>query len=186
MSGEFEGRDVVNQVLILTGTGDGLSQAMAVKPGEHHMGDSVDLLIRATVHKVRFDPTKDDAGELTRVEIMRAETITIVESEFAQERIAAQEEANDAAAAKAKLPFGKDVDNPDDWEDAVPDQPTPADIADVADSTYAAIAALLPSIVDVGRLRRLRVAEQQTHAPGRRVQVLRAIDARLAELAGGG
>jgi hypothetical protein len=108
--GDFEGLPVVAQSLVLKGTGDGLSKAMAVKPVHIGKGDTVDLLIRARAGSVKFDPHKDDPDAWVRVETLTAETITIVDREFAQASIEQQEAANDRALGRTKIPFPPAVD----------------------------------------------------------------------------
>lgn len=103
---QFEGRDVVGTNLILTGTGAGLEQAIAVRNVAMHIGDDVHLLIKARVQKVRHDPAdKDRVDELLRINILKAETIAIVDAEFASDQIEAQVLAQEKAKGIVRLPL---------------------------------------------------------------------------------
>ena len=54
--GKFEGRTVAAAKMTLTGTGDGLSQAMQIDPVVLHHGDEVYLVVKGVVADVRFPP----------------------------------------------------------------------------------------------------------------------------------
>jgi mannose/fructose/N-acetylgalactosamine-specific phosphotransferase system component IIC len=98
----FEGRDVVATSIILTKTGDGLSQAMKIAPLVLHHGQVVDLVVRASVVKIRHDPDtdkeRDDPDGLVRVQILAASALTVVENATVSKIIGAHLKA--VAAAK--------------------------------------------------------------------------------------
>jgi mannose/fructose/N-acetylgalactosamine-specific phosphotransferase system component IIC len=91
--GTFEGRDVVATSIILTRTGDGLSQAMKIAPLVLHHGQIVDLVVRAAVVKIRHDEDRDkdreDPEGLVRVQILAASALTVVENATVRKLIAA-------------------------------------------------------------------------------------------------
>lgn len=121
----FDGREVVGTQVILTGLGDGLSQAVNTRPVVAHHGERLQFVIEATVSKVRFDPSKDDPTRLVRVHIAKGGTVAIVDHAVVRKVLDAQDKANDAASAKAKIPFDKDIANDADWVD--PERNTSAD-----------------------------------------------------------
>jgi len=71
--GHFDGTPVISIGLIVTATGDGLSQTMKADPEQAKaltVGDRVAALILGDVTKVRFDSVEEGAG-LKRVPIVR-------------------------------------------------------------------------------------------------------------------
>lgn len=112
----FEGRDVVATSIILTKTGDGLSQAMKVAPVVLHHGQVVDLVVRAAVVKIRHDPDtdkdRDDPDGLVRVQILAASALTVVENATVRKLIAAH--IKDVQAAKELAGQQKLIDEEDD------------------------------------------------------------------------
>jgi RecA/RadA recombinase len=76
----FEGRPVVATKIILTRTGDGLSQAMEIAPLVLHHGQVVDLVVRSQVAKIRHDEDKGEGGDLIRVQILEAQALTVVDN----------------------------------------------------------------------------------------------------------
>lgn len=129
---EFEGREVVGTTIVLTNTGDGLSKAVAVENVEILHGQKVYLVIEAEAEKVRFDKSKDDPSKLIRVQILKGGTISIVDFKLVAEVLTRQEEANDKLAARAKIPFDKDINKPGDWETPERLPGAPAPIGDLA------------------------------------------------------
>ena len=75
----FEGRDVVGATIAITRAGDGLSEALAVRPAEFHVGDLVHVVLACEVAKVRFDADRHEEDALIRVHVLRAGTATIVD-----------------------------------------------------------------------------------------------------------
>lgn len=84
----FEGKDVAQAKIIVTNTGDGLSQNLKVEPVEYHHGERRVLIMEADVVKVRFDPhatkgdDEDDDEALERVHIFRAGTAIVADAEL--------------------------------------------------------------------------------------------------------
>ncbi len=142
----FEGRDVVGTVVALTNTGDGLSKAVTVRSVEIRHGEKVYLVVEAEADAIRFDRSKDDPSKLIRKQILLGGTIAIVDFALVSAVLEAQEKANDLAAGKAAIPFGKDVANPADWETAerVPGG-EPAPIGDLAAQAVKKAAAKRPA-----------------------------------------
>ncbi len=172
---EFEGRPVVGMQLILTNTGDGLSKAHAIRPVDLHHGDVIDLAVRARVAKVRFDAQKDDDTTVVRVNVLSAETITVVTDGRVDDLIQEQAEAE----RDAKLREGEDALPLDE---AIEDLPEQADLEAVSASSIKAVLEFVPTVSDEARLRRLAVAERQTHGGTGRKVVLKAIATRLSEV----
>lgn len=116
---EFEGAEVVGSRIIVTRTGDGLSESLDVDPVAYAKDEEAYVLMRVRTYKIRLEdapkPKKDDdwrdappEGALVRVHIMPAEAVAIIDSADAvpllakvQERVAAAiEERRVAAAAR--------------------------------------------------------------------------------------
>jgi len=68
----YEDRDVVMCAIKLTNAGDGLSDAMAIEPAEYQIGDTIHIVIEATVRRVAYEPVKD-TDVLKRVHTLRAD-----------------------------------------------------------------------------------------------------------------
>lgn len=75
---DFEGADVLQATIKVTNAGDGLSQAMHVEPEEFRLGDTVYLVIEATVSRVNYEEIKDTEA-LKRVHTLKAGTATMVD-----------------------------------------------------------------------------------------------------------
>lgn len=118
----FEGKAVAQAKIIVTNTGDGLSQNLKVAPVEYHHGERRVLIMEADVVKVRFDPhaTKGDDEEaddeaLERVHIFRAGTAIVADAEveaLVRSALDAQKErikqAREAAEGTQRLDFPED------------------------------------------------------------------------------
>lgn len=119
---DFEGKEVTQAKIIVTNTGDGLSQNLKIEPVEYHHGDIRLIVMEAEVVKVRFDPhaTKGDDEEedetLERVHIFRAGTALVVDDTQTNAAvlaaITAQKErikqAKEAAEGTQRLDFPED------------------------------------------------------------------------------
>jgi len=75
---EFEGKPVKGIKLIVTRTGDGLSDSMEVDPVHLEIGDRTGVLILAETVKIRYEKHKYEKGEedmdgLDRVQIIEAQ-----------------------------------------------------------------------------------------------------------------
>ena len=101
---KFEGRDVLQSTIKVTNAGDGLSEALAIKPCEMHLGTKAYLLIEAEVSKVNYEELKD-TGTLRRVHTLRAGTATLVDAEFALGILETQREAIERARGVERLDF---------------------------------------------------------------------------------
>lgn len=103
----FEGQEVSRTAVAITNAGDGLSNAMKVKPQQLHLGRSVYVLMECEVAKVRYEEN-GDSDTLTRVHVLKAGTATIVTKTFAEDSIKAQkaeiERAKDDASGVARIP----------------------------------------------------------------------------------
>lgn len=117
---QFEGRAVVAAKIIVTNTGDGLSQNLKIDPVEYHHGDVRTLIMEAVVVKVRHDEhtgKDEDEDEITleRVHIFRAGTALVADAETTaavKAVLDAQKErirkAHEAAEGTQRLDFPED------------------------------------------------------------------------------
>lgn len=117
--GEFEGRDILRTTVAITQAGDGLSEALAVAPSAHGIGDTVYVLMACTVADVRFLPAdKDDPDMgLVRRHTLRAGTATLVDRETAQPLIVDQRRRIDEARGTPQLPIAGETAPQPEWED---------------------------------------------------------------------
>lgn len=106
---KFEGRDVIGTKAKIVKTGDGLSESVALDPVELAMDETVFLLIEAKVTRVSFDPVKD-TNSLIRVPTLTAQTVTLVEKDFAGERLEAQRVKIEQAKGIERLAFPDEGD----------------------------------------------------------------------------
>lgn len=103
----YRGRPVVRVEARVTNVGDGLSESLGVGAHELEQGDTVDLLVRCVVgpHQIRvlkgYDSDEKDAP-LRLVMTLEGRTVTIVDADFADEKIAAQKRRNQQAADDGK------------------------------------------------------------------------------------
>lgn len=116
----YRGRPVVRVEARVTNVGDGLSESLGVGPNELEQGDTVDLLVRCVVgpHQIRvlkgYDSDERDAP-LRLVMTLEGRTVTVVDADFADEKIAEQKRRNSAAADDAK--GVQRLPGSDGWED---------------------------------------------------------------------
>lgn len=106
----YQGQPVLAVAAALTGAGDGLSKALSVKPVELKFGEEVYVLAKASVEKHRHEPIDKDnpSGPLRLVLMLRADTMTLVDAQFAAGKIQDQErlirEAQEAAKGIVPIP----------------------------------------------------------------------------------
>lgn len=119
----FEGNDVTEVTLILTKTGDGLSKTMKIAPVILHHRQIVDLVVRAKVRKVRLDDDDKDGDDplvLTRVQILEAQAITVVDDDTVRklldEHVTALARAREMAGQQS-LDVNGDGESTDPGED---------------------------------------------------------------------
>jgi len=106
---QFEGRDVLQATIKVTNAGDGLSQAMQIAPDEHHLGDTVYLVIEAEVSKVNYEELSD-TGALKRVHTFKAGNATMVEGQLVAKVLEDQKLAIEKAKGVERIPFEDDGD----------------------------------------------------------------------------
>lgn len=75
---DFEGREVARSKLKLTKAGDGLSEALALKPRAYRIDGEIYLVVRAVVKHVDHLPAEKDGDELARVHSAEVAEITEV------------------------------------------------------------------------------------------------------------
>lgn len=107
--GEYRGRDIIRTSIIIRNTGDGLSESMAIAPTVLEEGDEVYVLMKCEVIDHHHPLIKGtDCIELKQV--LKAGTATIVDADYAEEKIAAQEariqRAKDEAKGQGSLDTG--------------------------------------------------------------------------------
>lgn len=101
---QFEGRDVLQATIKVTNAGDGLSQAMQIAPAEHHLGDTVYLVIEAEVSKVHYEELQD-TGTLKRVHTFKAGNATMVDGQLVAKVLEDQVKAIEKAKGVERIPF---------------------------------------------------------------------------------
>jgi len=95
-----EGLDVTEIAMIITGTGDGLSKAMAIEPRQFRQGDKVYVVLETACEKIRFDRIHDkseengDVPDLRRVQILKAGVASIVDADLVDAMIEQQRTLN--------------------------------------------------------------------------------------------
>lgn len=100
---EFEGHKVIGSRVAVTRAGDGLSEAMAIDPGELALGSTVHVVLECVVAKVRFEPTKPDSADLTRVHVLRAGLATLVDERTVHKALREQRRKLDEAKGLERL-----------------------------------------------------------------------------------
>jgi len=116
----YRGRPVVRVEAKVTNVGDGLSESLGVGAHELEQGQEVDLLVRCVVgpHQIRvlrgYDDEETDAP-LRLVMTLIGKTVTIVDGDFADERIRMQKLRNQRAADDAK--GNQRLPGSDGWDD---------------------------------------------------------------------
>lgn len=91
------GRPVTRARLIVKKTGSGLEESMKTDPAIYEHGQRIALVMDAALDQVRFDRITskgEDTGQLSRVHIANAETVTVVDPDLVEEMLAKQRERN--------------------------------------------------------------------------------------------
>lgn len=91
--GTFDGKPVKRTSLIVRKTGDGLSKAMETDPQIIHSGERRFVLYEIIGDKIRHDPI-DNGMAWCRVHITNADTVALVDEEFARDAIEQQRDKN--------------------------------------------------------------------------------------------
>lgn len=99
----FEGKDVLSTTVAIRRAGDGLSKALGVDPVELHHGETVYVVLKTTVEKIRHDPVTDTDG-LQRVHMLVTEAATIVAASLVEAHIEEQKVRIEEAAGISRLP----------------------------------------------------------------------------------
>ena len=102
---KFEHRPVEASAIQVTNAGDGLSQAMQVDPQELGIGDTVYVVIEATVDQVRYKRNKETNG-LTRVHTLKAGTATLVDAALVKDVLEEQRIKIEESLGIERLDFG--------------------------------------------------------------------------------
>lgn len=110
---KFEGKEVIGTKVKITGAGDGLSQALAIEPTELKLGETVLVLVECTVDKITHERVKD-TNVAQRVQSLKASTATIVDAEFAGDRLEQQRIKIEQAKGVDRLDFVGDGEGGDD------------------------------------------------------------------------
>ncbi len=69
---DFEGQAVAEIGVEISNAAGGLNESLKVEPLAWQHGDSLYVVLRCDVTKIRFDPVKGNEDQLRRVHIMRA------------------------------------------------------------------------------------------------------------------
>lgn len=103
----YEGRDVAQATIRVTNAGDGLSQALAIKPVEYHHGETVHVVLECEVTNVDY-PILKDTDLLARRHTLRAGVSTIVDEKLVKKVLEAQRKAIEEAKGIQELPLDGD------------------------------------------------------------------------------
>lgn len=99
----FDDRDVIETAVRITGAGTGLQDSLDVAPVELHVGQVVNVVLRATVAKVTHEQVKD-SEELRRVHVLRTTFGSIVEEKAARKLLDTQRRVIEEAKGVSRLP----------------------------------------------------------------------------------
>lgn len=111
--GNFDGRPIMSQAVRVTRTGDGLSQALAVAPGEMHIGDTVYFAVRGVVAKITHERVIDkgeDSGFMRRVIVIEADAATPVKESAVRKALADTAKAIEKARGIEQLAGWEEID----------------------------------------------------------------------------
>lgn len=114
---KFEGRNVTKTTVAVRNTGDGLSEAMSVAPQELVVGQKVFVLMECEVTGIqheRIKAGKDYTSDLERKARLLAGTATLVEADFAKEKLDEQRLLIEQAQGIERLDFEGDDDDGQD------------------------------------------------------------------------
>ncbi|HEY7010127.1 MAG TPA: hypothetical protein VH395_14360 [Jatrophihabitantaceae bacterium] len=102
----FEDQPVDRAAVRITRAGDGLSEALRIRPKALHIGDEINYLLRGVVTQVTHRE-KDD--EITRLHTVEAQQITEVDAKTASRMLAAAaRELDQARQAEGQDPLPED------------------------------------------------------------------------------
>jgi len=76
--GEFTGCEIVGSGLIVRNAGDGLSDAMELRPQVIRIGDRVGVYLEGVIKDVQHPQLKNDEGKVKRIHVLKAEQGVIV------------------------------------------------------------------------------------------------------------
>lgn len=103
---EFEGRTITRHTAAVKRAGDGLSQSLKIEPTELAQGDTVYLVIEATVGKIEFIPVGDLEEE--RKVNLDAVAATLIDSDVVRDAIVSMKDRialdKERAAGVKRLP----------------------------------------------------------------------------------
>lgn len=101
---EFEGLPTLEVSLEVRGIEGGLNEGLTIAPVVKHKGDRVYLLIEGTVDAILHKGIADRDG-WRRAHVIRVDTGTIVDADFAEERLEAHALRLEEARGVQRLPF---------------------------------------------------------------------------------
>lgn len=110
---KFEGREVIGTQIAITNAGDGLSKAMSIEPEQLKLGETVYIVLEATVSKITMQEVKDTRS-LLRVQTLKAGTATLVDEELVSEVLEEQRVKLEEAEGVVRLDFGDKPEEADD------------------------------------------------------------------------
>lgn len=87
----FEGSEVIGARMVIAKAGEGLSNALDMKPVELHTGEEVYVLVKTEVTDVTFKPSKEAPETRVRVHRLLTSEAMIVDAEVGEQLMAAQE-----------------------------------------------------------------------------------------------
>lgn len=90
---QYESRDVLGTSIAVRNTGHGLEEAMKTEPAVLHHGETVYVVMECQVEKIRYDEVPE-TDALTRVQMLKAGTATILDSAVVKDAIQKQADAN--------------------------------------------------------------------------------------------
>ena len=112
----FEDRDVIASGIEMPGAGGGLNKALRVNNDEWHHGQTVHVVIEATVRKVRHDEVKDTQA-LERIHVLAVQNAAVVESDLVADLLEAQRRKVEEAQGVHALQYTDEADDVDDVDD---------------------------------------------------------------------
>ncbi len=105
----FEGLPTLEVSLEVRGIEGGLNEGLTVEPIVMHKGDRVYLLLEGTVDSILHKSVKDEDG-WRRAHVLRVEAGTVVDADFAEERLAEHALRLEEARGVQRLPFDELLD----------------------------------------------------------------------------
>jgi hypothetical protein len=80
---DFEGQAVAEIGVEISNAAGGLNESLKVEPLAWQHGDSLFVVLRCDITKIRFDPVKGNEDQLRRVHIMRATDAAVATPDIA-------------------------------------------------------------------------------------------------------